>query len=290
MEAGRQDARTSLTEACRALSFYTIAFSPRCGSNLLCEYLASCGIGYPFEYFQWPYATKQKYLLDEFRISERDTAGFFCGLIKSRAVGGIFGSKLAWDHKNVLIAEANRAFGGIERIEDIFPRNVWIYMRRRDRIAQAVSLWRAAKTNVWTSKDPPASGHVRLEYDYFKILQFLSTLLIEEYLWTEFFREQSSPPCEIWYEELTADPEGAVRRVVEALVSAGGPAAGALPPVLPPLKSELSRQSDGQSAAIKERFINDLGQIGVTEYWRDREDQGQRWSEFFDKELWKAAA
>jgi trehalose 2-sulfotransferase len=274
-----------LTELISNKIFYTIAFTLRSGTNLLCEYLSSIGLGQPTEYFQWPYPEKMKWLYDDLRIDSADLSRYLRELIKHRSSNGIFGCKITWDQKNVLLYQAERQIGGIQTFADLFPQNIWLYVRRRDKVGQAISLWRAAKSGRWTSLDNAQAECERPDYNYFRILQCFFTLLVEEQLWDGYFKSQAILPAEIWYEDLAEDPglviNGILRRVAKPDQSRLLEKAAELS-----LRSRLSEQRDEYSERIREQFLLDLNRIGVAEHWASRAAQNQRWEDFFYKEQW----
>jgi len=154
-----------------AMTTYMIAFTARSGSTLLCDYLTANGLGYPTEYFQHPFGVANKWHYDQLGCPPDDFMGFVSRLLVLRANNGIFGAKITWDQKNALLEEANRYNSTFHDMGDLSPGIKWIYLRRRDKVAQAVSLWRAAKTGRWHSTDPlPPNPYP--PYDYFAIFRY----------------------------------------------------------------------------------------------------------------------
>ena len=67
---------------------------------------------------------------------------------------GIFGAKIIWPHLEVVLKGLNergpwRGRSEMEIFEGLFPNPVFIHLRRIDRVAQAVSLFRAQSTKIW---------------------------------------------------------------------------------------------------------------------------------------------
>src|SRR5439155_12146435 len=133
---------------------YTIVFTPRSGSNLLCDVLRANGLGQPSEYFQHPLGVANAAYYRELGVSPDDFKTFLTRLVTDKSQNGIFGVKLTWDHKNVLVEALRRHFGRNDGLVALSPRLRWVHLQRRDKIGQAISLWRASKSGIWTSSTP----------------------------------------------------------------------------------------------------------------------------------------
>src|SRR4030095_13549598 len=108
----------------------------------------------------------------------------------------------------------------VRSLADLFPGCRWLYIRRRDRIGQAVSVWRAIKSGRWHSPDT-ATADERPPYDFFPILTFYQSILTEESLWRAFFVRQPEPPLVIDCEDLEDDPRPTFAAVVRHLRGPG---------------------------------------------------------------------
>jgi trehalose 2-sulfotransferase len=252
---------------------YVVCATPRSGSTLLCATLAATGVaGRPEEFFEARAATgvprrPREYL--EGSASERvpdadppvasysDLRGVADYAEHLRAVlahgttpNGVFGAKLMWMHVEDLVTLARRV-PGLARadlrivLEALLgdPRYVWV--RRRDRVRQAVSLWRAMQTHVWRA----GSGRRdhAAEYDFPALDHLVRRLGREDDAWEAWFTAQGIAPLTLVYEEVAADP----RAAAEAVAGAVGMA---LPPAPPRDDPALERQSDDQSAEWAERY------------------------------------
>jgi LPS sulfotransferase NodH len=130
---------------------YFIYATPRSGSYLLCEALASTGLaGKPNEYFNasWMKTLRKR----ESFIQEANW------LTRLKQVGttpnGVFGAKVIWFHFEDLI-DFLREIPGHEKVpvqlllETCFPNLHAIWIRRRDTVRQAVSYAKALQTRAW---------------------------------------------------------------------------------------------------------------------------------------------
>jgi LPS sulfotransferase NodH len=135
---------------------YVIAASPRTGSSLLAEALTATGrAGNPDEFFDLLPKNEQHWI-DRYQIPPGPH--YLDHLIRaSRTPNGVFGFKLHWHQLPALrkrLAEARPvAEPDQRRVLDLLrqrfsdPRFVWL--SRRNKVAQAISYYRAAESRVW---------------------------------------------------------------------------------------------------------------------------------------------
>jgi trehalose 2-sulfotransferase len=99
-----------------------------------------------------------------------------------------------------------------------FGRTRFVYLRRGDVVAQAVSLLRAEQTNVWfeTEQDRQVPEQEPL-FDFDLIRERIR--LIEEHnrAWQEWFASAGIRPYPVRYEELDAAPVHVTRGVLDFL-------------------------------------------------------------------------
>lgn len=163
---------------------YMICFSGRVGSNHLCEQLLSLGcFGNPREYYN-P-ALKPALMAGFGAVDEADYWRRIESATRSR--NGIWGLKVC--HDGLLSIEA--ALGGVPP-----TRPVWL--RRRDRLRQAISWYRARATRVWVDRGD-AHPVPTPAYDRRAIEHYLAEIDRVDRFWEGRFSES---PLELWYEEL----------------------------------------------------------------------------------------
>jgi LPS sulfotransferase NodH len=262
---------------------YQIAFTVRSGSTLLCDYLAANGLGHPREYFQYDASgVMAPGFARELGVAPGDVGGYVRALLTHRSRNGVFGCKLSWHQKNALLDEATRHDPAVRSLEDLFPGLRWIYVRRRDKIGQAVSTWRAIRSGRWHSTDT-APRDERPPYDYFPIFGFYQSLLAEDALWQDYFLRHAVAPLVVEYEDLQDAPRTTLATVVRHLhpPEDAGAAAERVQ-----VATSLERMRDEYSAELRARFADDLQHIGAASHWESRREQARRWQEFFDRELW----
>jgi len=236
---------------------YLIFATPRSGSYLLCEHLTATGrAGRPDEYLsrRWrahaagrgidPLADVHGYL----RMVVDDFAG----------ANSVFGLKLMWQHFVDLSdgLRAGRPPGGDDAdLVDVLTgwcgdvRLVWI--RRRDKLAQALSYWRAIQTGSWSCYAEPGSRPADERYDYGAIRELGRELVEEEGRIRGYLDARGLAVHEVWYEDLVAEPAGTTRAVLEHLGEAW-------PDALTFPVRRLVRQADALTETWRRAFLADL--------------------------------
>jgi len=255
-----------------------IAFTMRCGSNFLCEHLRANGIGNPVEYFQHPFGVANRQFYDDLGVDYGDFTGFLDALIENKSVNDIFSVKIAWDHKNAFLDAIKKIDSSIDSLEDFFPGARWLFLRRHDKVAQAISLWKAQKTGVWVAKNSSMPVKEKPEYKFFEILDSLMHILVEDLFWERYFYERKIDPLTLYYEDYEQNVKNAVLMVARYLgvseqlrLSEPNDIASV---------DAIVKQRDSYSEEIYRRFKSDILQIGVEDYWSERSVDISRWKGF----------
>ena len=176
---------------------YFVCATPRCGSWFLCGLLASTGVaGRPHEWF-WR---------DTRASLERGwgvRAAEYVELVLTAGTtpNGVFGAKVM--------------YGALPDLAP-FPEPRFVWIRRLDRVAQAVSFARAVQTGHWHQWDPqPQDDDAEYRFD---VVDALFRELEElERGWERWFEQEGVEPLDLAYEDVVADPEGETRRVLKFL-------------------------------------------------------------------------
>ncbi len=237
---------------------YLVCSTQRSGSTYLCELLASTGAaGDPQEYFEARAETGMPphpgYFLaglprtgagirDDLRPTDapvysdlRTVDGWAAHLERTFRLGttsnGVFGAKLMWNQlPDVEVhAAALPEFVGLtgsELLETLFGHPSYVWMRRRDKVRQAISLWRALQTRTWRLEHPgPDAGPPVLRYSYDGIEHLRRRLSADDEAWGRHFLRHAIDPLELVYEvDVEPDPAGAVTRVLDLIGVARPPA------------------------------------------------------------------
>jgi LPS sulfotransferase NodH len=218
-------------------STYLVCATQRSGSTLLCKALSATGVaGRPEEYFEALEATglpaqPRDYLPvlgDELALpplrhgdplppfAERLEAARRAGTTPN----GVFGAKVMWSYGAPVLA----ALGSDPGVR-------WVLVRRRDKLRQAISLWRAIQTRQWNADDA-AGGEAA--YSRAAIDALRERLAGEEAAWERWLAGRD--PLVLDYDDFASQPGDAVAAVLRHIgVEAPADLTGAAP---------LRRQAD----------------------------------------------
>jgi trehalose 2-sulfotransferase len=185
------------TAVARPHQSYFVCATPRCGSWFLCGLLASTGVaGRPHEWFwrdtrksleqAWDVGNAEEYL--ELVLSAGSTPN------------GVFGAKVM--------------FGALPDLAP-FPNPRFVWLRRRDRVAQAVSFAKAVQTGSWHHWDPEPTTQPSYRFDAVDAL--LREIDDLDACWQRWFEHEGIEPLKLAYESVVADPRAETLRVLEFL-------------------------------------------------------------------------
>ena len=230
---------------------YLICSVQRSGSWLLCHALQDTGaLGVPAEYFhrgdeqfwrgRWGATTEEAFLQ---ALCERPVTA-----------NGAWGSKMMWNYFADALARL-RAWPHLSLPSDAadpdvmaaaFPGVRYVWLRRDDKLRQAISLWRAAATGQYALTDgqkaaPPPP------FDQDAIGRLMQWVEEGEAGWRRWFADHSIAPLEIVYEDMTRRLTTVVRDIAAFL---GVP----LPQGLGPIHPRMLRQADDHTERLVERF------------------------------------
>src|SRR4051794_19529017 len=259
---------------------YLVCATPRSGSTLLCRALAQTGVaGRPEEYFEArPDTGRPPAPRDYFADAEGVDLDALLGvdhpvppapeysslegvadyrdhiaatLDRGITPNGVFGAKIMWGH----LDDFGSLAGGRppELFDRLFgpPRYVWV--ARRDRVRQAVSLWKALQTQAWAADDD-GFAHDPI-YSFSAIDHLRRQLASGDRAWMAFFDKNGIEPLALNYEQVAADLPDVVRSVLEYLALDPAAAEGVEPP--------LRRQADARSEEWVEQYERDSAEVTV---------------------------
>jgi len=187
---------------------YVVCATPRSGSNFLCQLLASTGaLGVPREYFN--VVGRRKY--DDPDYPEDALDQLRQVLVTGATANGVYGVKI---HPFQLAPLAGR----IDVFADL-PNAKALWIRRRDRLGQALSWARAQQTGQHRADDP-VEGEAT--YAPEPIERCRTLLEDQDTFWAERLASGGVPTLELFYEDLAEAPQAQVDRVA-AFVGVPGP-------------------------------------------------------------------
>ena len=134
---------------------------------------------------------------------------------------GVFGLKMMWpqfDETRRCFA-SHPDFAGLpadQLFEKLLPGINYIWIRRRDREAQAVSLAIAQQTGLWTSKHP-GKGDVEPAFDYYQIHDLYMLLGYHEARWQKYFDTYGVRPLMITYEDYIRNVRSTIETILDHL-------------------------------------------------------------------------
>ena len=199
---------------------YLVCATHRSGSNLLCQALWHTDLcGRPQEFFS---PTRAEKIAAEHGLSadpESDYAGYVAELIERRATSnGVFGGKIMWAHLGPFVERLGA--GGestATTLGRVFPNLHYLWVRRDDKLRQAISMWKAKQTKIYNSlqhgeREAPAAPP---EFNFEEVRSAKERFEREDASWGEFFAENSIDPVEVHYESFAADYERGVAGILE---------------------------------------------------------------------------
>lgn len=226
---------------------YTIWFTQRTGSTLLCKAIESTGIaGIPREWFNCP-----PDLLSTFHKNDHAELQDYLWKLGTTP-NGVFGinHSLYEPHFTQLI-ETLRKFPTCPAVvitrkdvwESVFPNHRHIFMTRRNKVRLAVSWWRAIQSAEWHLPIEEQRKPVDLSnaYSYDAIHHLYDECSMREAGIQEFFTEGGIVPLTIVYEDFIQEYEGTVRTILEYL-ELDSKSARITPPALTQLADDISEE------------------------------------------------
>jgi trehalose 2-sulfotransferase len=249
---------------------YVIASTPRSGSSLLAAGLVGTGVaGRPEEYFSPDYIGSYKEDLG-LPIDCSWTEYLAKAMAFAATGNGVRGVKIHWRHVVSLARALGLRGDPADVLEMLFPTAVFVNIIRTDRRAQALSLFRAEATGEWfhspglprrarpwglylarPAPDPSEVDLSDVAPTYEHIIAIERDLDAEQAAWSDYFTRRRREVLTVRYEELDANYQDEIARVLQFLGADPG-CAEDLP------KPPLERQSDRISEYWR-RLIDDEG-------------------------------
>jgi len=213
---------------------YIIYATPRSGSTLLCEALTNTGLaGKPGEPFEGLKETGRPRRPLEYFTGVEDAelvallggsegpppaypafthyAEYLASIIEQATTpNGVFGTKLMWGYlddfvSNLRIIPSYSTLPVPQLLATVFPNLHHITVTRRDKVRQAVSLWKAIQTQAWSldeDEHPGEEVHHRPLTFHFGAIDHLKRQLEEhDAAWQQYFTQNNIQPFTVVYED-----------------------------------------------------------------------------------------
>jgi LPS sulfotransferase NodH len=217
---------------------YVVCATPRSGSNYLCQLLASTGLlGTPREYFNA--VGRRKY--DDPAYPQDPHEQLSQVLSTGATSNGVWGVKLHPFQLVPLLEE-------VDPFVDL-PHAAAVWIRRRDRLGQAVSWVRAQQTGQHRAGDQRKAGAT---YRTDLVDTSLAFLAQQDASWAEHLAGRDVRVLEIAYEDLHEAPQRQVDRVAELLGVPG-------PVTVDRSAVSVRVQRDDVTEEWRERYLADRG-------------------------------
>jgi Family of unknown function (DUF6065)/Stf0 sulphotransferase len=131
----------------------------------------------------------------------------------------------------------------------VFPNLKHIWLTRANKIAQAISYYRASKTDLWHKRtigapNPPQAAEA--QFDYREIDRLVALIHHFDASWSRYFAAMGVTPLQIVYEDMVADFAGTMRAVLRHI---GADAESVAIPA-----PTLQRQADAASEAWERQY------------------------------------
>jgi LPS sulfotransferase NodH len=238
---------------------YVICATPRSGSTLLCSGLASTALaGDPDEFFN---PRKLFLRLQTFNLSVGSLEDYVAGLIERTASpNGGFGVKLMWEDLSNFLDDNLGEFPDyaplqtVDRLAKLFNQPKYIFVTRRDKVRQAISLRKAYETDIWkmprdkslTSDNGTPQDELR--FDFYRVRKLMHGIDHDEWEWMRFFKRSKIEPLTVVYEDFVANFDKTIRTTLSHI----GVEVGADFEV-PPMR--LNKQADAVSDAWYAQYM-----------------------------------
>jgi LPS sulfotransferase NodH len=199
-----------------------VCFTNRCGSTMVCSAMSRVGLaGRPNGLLNYEFLHCEALRGDTESVGVTSLQGYLQYCVDHYgSPSGSFTFKTSVHQFNFLIE--------LGYMETALAGAKVIWVRRRNVVAQAVSLWTALQDGRWTSlhDQPPAPS---LTYDEVGILQAARSIY-EDNAWFEMlFDYHRISPITIWYEDYASDEAGLLAALAPHYSLSSPPGESALP-------------------------------------------------------------
>jgi trehalose 2-sulfotransferase len=224
---------------------YVLASVPRSGSTFLSHLLWRTGcLGAPLEYLNFLPGGHYGFASNSPR---KQTEIWESVLHRRTSPNGVFGIKcfpllisLLFRSNPQLYSQATAMLMPSDRSARV------VRLRRRDRLAHAISFARATRSGIWRQEQEPQDG-ITVDYSRAAVDQAMGELDRAETGWDPLFDTLRVEPLTLWHEDVVDRPEDAVRKVAEFLNVQIEPSAAVAVP-------EVRKQAQSDSQLWAERY------------------------------------
>jgi LPS sulfotransferase NodH len=178
--------------------------------------------GYPIEAFHFSHNRLRR--LYGWDIDFADPFAHMKKVLEFQTVNGIFGTKFSWIEFELFLNAARKLTGssGIQlndaELADVFfPNAVYIHLKRKNKVKQAISYAKAMQNGIWHVQAEQAKDNkvyaLPEEYNREHIEACLDNLLAFDVAWENYLQRHNLPFMELWYEDLAKDYIGKMHEI-----------------------------------------------------------------------------
>ena len=219
---------------------YVICSTARSGSTLLGRLLEGTGeMGVPYEYFNVPVHARP--LAARLGVPLNRPGKYLEAVAAVRTTAnGVFGLKGHHHQLGPLLAHP--------ALVRVMESATLVWIRRRDLLGQAISLYKAGRSKVWsvTAGDAPPP---KVDYSHDGIRAAMRTIIAENAAWEEHFASQGLEVLPVWYERLLEDPQGVCQEVCRRVLGRDSTHTFSLD------QSDIVKMRDNTTDEWRDRFI-----------------------------------
>lgn len=238
---------------------YVICTSPRSGSTLLCDGLTRTGrAGKPAEYFDDRPEVGRHWAS---RLAISDSEPYADQIVDATSTpNGVFGTKLHWTTRLAMHRSFRATSVAVAKhpvrptLDDLlrmrFSAVRYIWLRRRNKVAQGISHFRAERSGLWELPSgacrDSVGGHEPVEFDLRFIDHCITWAARYDVEWEDYFSRHRLDPVVVFYEDLIASYDASLRNVLDFIGVSHGDLAELVP--------HLERMADEDSLAWEGRY------------------------------------
>jgi trehalose 2-sulfotransferase len=230
---------------------YIIASVQRSGTHLLGSILRNTGVaGSPDEFFlSKPGETWERRWCAPSRLAYIERV-----LEENTTANGVFGMVVMWSYLEQMLQMLQETaqcknLSGSQLLAAVFERPKYVWLRRRDRVGQAVSWEIACQTGVWVQKrGEKPKCHRTPRFDFKAIDEWCRRIASHEAGWAHYFRDNQIEPLVLFYEDVVASHRAAAETVLEFLKLPAPPGTEIPTPIV---EKQPDQMSDEWAAAYR---------------------------------------
>lgn len=193
----------------------------------MCGLLESSGVGgHPESYFRQP--DERSWAVPWGLLHSAGGSFSYADFVRAaiaagKTENGVFAARIMWGTLEEVVDKLGDEYpdligADLDLLTRAFGPTGFVYLRRDDVIAQAVSWLRAEQTGVWHEADLSLQGDGQVpQFDADKIHELVQLVNEHNAAWQEWFTSVGVTPDQVRYEDLVADPVGVTRGILDYL-------------------------------------------------------------------------